>query len=67
MYVIDGIRDYIKDCRHDRLCEVAAREYDQWAEIEGRHYIVIPCGTWKEGSVWHYIMQRKIAKRMKHV
>ena len=67
MYVINGIRDYIKDCRHDRLYNAVTKEYDQWARIDDKVYAVVPGGTWKEGSVWHYIRQRKIAKRMKHV
>lgn len=67
MYIIDGIRDYIKDRRHDRLYNAVAREYDQWIYIDDDIYAVIPCGTWREGSVWHYIKQRKIAKGVKNV
>ena len=68
MYVINGIRDYIKDCWHDwllnRLQDIYPNAtiyfYDHGydADFETRH--------WKEGSVWYYIRQRRIAKRMKH-
>lgn len=42
--VILGIKDYMKDIRHDRAC-------------------TNPYLMWKEGSVWHYIRQRRIAKK----
>lgn len=63
-YIINGIRDYIKDCRHDRLYTIATREYDQWIEDDVQKYAVIPAGTWKEGSIWHYIRQRKIGAKI---
>ena len=64
-YMIQGIRDYIKDRRHDRMYEAITREYDQWMRDGHKYYAVIPAGEWKEGSVWHYIKQRKIATKVK--
>ena len=67
--ILNGIRDYIKDCWHDWLLDrlqaaypnatiyIYDHEYD--ADITIYH-----C---KEGNLWHYIRQRQIAKRMKHV
>lgn len=54
-----GIKDYCKDCWHDwlnkRLLKVES------TRIQG-------VWLWKEGNVWHYIRQRKIAsdKKGKH-
>lgn len=49
--IIQGIGDYIKDCRHDKNfgSKTARPAYMDW----------------KEGNVWHYIKQRKIAKQKK--
>lgn len=65
--VILGIKDYCKDCWHDWLLEHLFRFYKNCV------IFFIPDKTgarqdlsfWKEGSVWHYIRQRKIAKKRK--
>lgn len=69
MYVLKGIRDYTRDCWHDFWFWFWDKLYDfsnarcvkcyVWEKNEGYYT--------KEGSVWYYIRQRKIAKRMKHV
>lgn len=50
-----GIKDYIKDCWHDWLLARLVNTYDN-EHIE-EDWI------WKEGNLWHYIQQRKIAKQ----
>lgn len=68
-YIWLGIKDYCKDCWHDfwfkfwnalwtftqrRTCKCYV-----WRNNEG---LVV-----KEGSVWHYIQQRKITKLLKEI
>ena len=73
-YIIQGIKDYYKDVHHDRLCRTVN-------QIKGCcvfefHFVATmaehDCDKcwrisqdWKEGSVWHYIRQRKIADKRK--
>lgn len=68
MYVINGIRDYIKDCWHDWHLHYIERSIGNeplfsMGDKSNEWNAMI---DWKEGSVWHYIRQRRIAKRMKH-
>lgn len=55
--IILGIKDYCKDCWHDWLMHRLIKTYpdenirEEW--------------LWKEGNLWHYIRQRKIAKERK--
>lgn len=67
--IILGIKDYCKDCWHDwlvaRLKKFCCAIYDY---VPARHKDLVagylePAMTWKEGSVWHYIRQRKLAKK----
>ena len=53
-----GIKDYIKDCWHDWLIR---RLFKLFYKNKPHK---LP-DLWKEGSVWHYIRQRKIAKKIK--
>lgn len=67
--ILNGIRDYIKDCWHDWLCK-------RVRAIDCRIFERVYCAPrklgwelsfeWKEGSVWHYIKQRKIAAQKEH-
>lgn len=68
-YVFLGIKDYCKDCWHDfwywfwdRLATFFTRRSMRcyvWRYNEG-------CYT-KEGSVWRYIQQRKVAQLLKEI
>ena len=64
-YILQGIKDYCKDCWHDwHLHCVEKSQKDEalffWAEEVDCWVAIV---DWKEGSVWHYIRQRKIAER----
>lgn len=50
--IILGIKDYMHDCRHDK-------GYSN--KTPRPEYL-----NWKEGNVWHYIRQRRIAKAIKN-
>lgn len=64
-YIWLGIKDYCKDCWHDFwywfwgklevFCTRRANRCYCWKKNEG--YFT------KEGSVWHYIQQRRIAEQ----
>lgn len=68
-YIWLGFRDYITDCWHDWLCRRVSNikgccvfEF-LFVEKEEEH----DCNNcwhisqnWKEGTLWHYIRQRKI-------
>lgn len=54
-----GIKDYIKDCRYDRAVREVNKHHflvEVKDKIRGDWY---PLHERKEGSVWHYIRQRK--------
>lgn len=51
--IYQGIRDYIKDVRHDM----------GYSNKTPRPAYL----NWKEGSVWHYIRQRQVVKRVKRI
>lgn len=53
-YIFLGIKDYCKDCWHDWLIHRLVNLYNEKIK-EG--------WLWKEGSLWHYIQQRKIAEK----
>ena len=65
-YIWLGIKDYCKDCWHDwlrnRLQKVQGEGIYTYDEKTGYTYWVY---SWREGSVWHYIQQRRIAKQRK--
>lgn len=65
-YILLGIYDYIRDCYHDRLMKKAKNIgcvlYDKVAKYK-QNTMHVPANRWKEGSVQHYIKQRKIAKQ----
>lgn len=54
-YILQGIKDYCKDCWHDWLMYRLIKTYPDESIEEG--------WLWKEGSVLHYIRQRKIAHK----
>lgn len=56
-----GIKDYIKDCWHDY---VLVPRYER-EQIRDDGWVLGKYVPFKEGSVWHYIRQRRIAKRIK--
>ena len=62
-YVLLGIKDYCRDCWHDwlsnRLHKSQGERLYTYDYKEDEICWVYP---WKEGSVWHYIQQRKIPK-----
>ena len=67
-YIWLGIKDYYKDCLHDWHLRRLEKMYGDMpmfytAEDEDAWIAVI---DWKEGSLWYYINQRKIAKRSKN-
>lgn len=65
-YIWLGIKDYCKDCWHDFLLEHLFRCYKKCVIyfISNQTGIRHELAFWKEGSVWHYIQQRKIAKKI---
>jgi hypothetical protein len=62
-YIWLGIKDYCRDCWHDWLLTRLVNTYDNEKIEEGWFWKVCRVFPWKEGSVWHYIRQRKIAKQ----
>lgn len=66
-YIIQGIYDYIKDCYHDHLMQEAKNIgcvlYDKVTKYK-QNTMHVPANHWKEGSVWYYINQRKVAKKI---
>lgn len=67
MNIILGLRDYLKDIFHDWI-------YAKLIRLEKIHKLyykknnkMIAIYTWKEGSLCHYIQQRKIAKKIRKI
>lgn len=63
--ILNGIHDYVKDCYHDQMMrdakELGCVLYDKVTKKKsnGMHIVAT---AWKEGSMWHYIKQRKLSK-----
>lgn len=67
-YIWLGIKDYCKDCWHDWHLHCLEKIYGElpmfyMSEKEDSWVAVI---DWKEGNLWYYIKQRKIAERRKN-
>lgn len=62
--IILGTKDYIKDTKHEHLCGKVAKigclVYENTTDGEWRQ-----TSQWKEGSIWHYIRQRRLAGKNK--
>lgn len=70
-YIWLGIKDYCKDCWHDwlanRLKKFGCKIYD-YQPAKNTNLVsgyMIPFVSWKEGNLWHYIQNRRIATRRK--
>jgi len=63
-YIWFGLKDYCKDVWHDwlsnRLHKSQGERLYTYDHKEDEICWVFP---WKEGNLWHYIHQRKIAKQ----
>jgi len=70
-HILLGIFDYCIDIRHDKILKKALKMgWKVFCEGEtGNQYKTrktwVPVYSWKEGSIWHYIQQRKIAEKYK--
>ena len=66
-YIFLGIKDYCKDCWHDFLLEHLFRFYKRCPIkfISNQTGALLDMTFWKEGNLWHYIKQRKIANKLK--
>ena len=66
-YILQGIKDYCKDCWHDWLFKNLRKFYKKMpiTFYDRKTGISLDIGKWKEGNLWHYIQQRKIAKKRK--
>lgn len=66
-YIWLGIKDYCKDCWHDFLLRNLQKYYEgrpiKFISIATDR--LLDMGLWKEGNLWHYIKQRRLAKRSK--
>lgn len=61
--IIWGICDYLSDCWHDYKIRY---EYKH-TKGNRRKWEIVTTLLWKEGNLWHYIRQRRIAKRVKKI
>ena len=61
--IILGIKDYLNDVKHDKMCLYISKVFDQYVcdDVGDEDFEFVETPAWKEGSVWHYIRQRKIA------
>lgn len=64
-YILLGIKDYCKDCWHDFLFRNLQKCYKRCPIkfISNQTGVLLDMIFWKEGNLWHYIQQRRIAKR----
>lgn len=62
-----GTKDYIKDIWHDwlrrRVMAYGGKVMD--CARNGGSKFWTESDSWKEGNLWHYIQQRRIAKQMR--
>ena len=66
--IILGIKDYIKDCWHDWHLHCVEKSIGNQPVffMSKAEDAWVAKTDWKEGSVWHYIKQRRLAKRKKN-
>lgn len=66
-YILQGIKDYCKDCWHDFLFRNLQKHYKgrpiKFTSVATGRLLNIT--IWKEGNLWHYIQQRRIANKRK--
>lgn len=65
--VLLSVKDYLTDCWHDWLLSRLQATYPNatiYIYDHGYDADFIIC-HWKEGNLWHYIRQRRIAKKTK--
>lgn len=69
-YILQGIGDYCRDCWHDwlrnRVMAYGGRVYDHCSVYDHANqgaYGWVLSDAWKEGSVWHYLIQRKLTQK----
>lgn len=65
-YILLGIKDYLLDAQHDKVLKRMYKYYTDIKVKDGLDNCWYNIHNWKDGSVWHYIKQRKIAKGKKH-
>lgn len=67
-YIWLGIKDYLRDIRHDRMVAYIEDNYYQFVceDIGDEKFEFVRAPYWKEGNLWHYIQQRKIARKQKN-
>lgn len=61
--IILGICDYLYDCWHDYKIRY---EY-KYTKDKRRKWEIATTLLWKEGNLWQYIRQHRIAKRVKKI
>lgn len=70
--IILGIKDYCKDCRHDWHLHGVEKTngyrplFFMWEDAQDEEDVWVAEVDWKEGSVWHYIRQRRLAKHARN-
>lgn len=64
-HIVLGIRDFLRDWRHDRLVYKLFKMYRRamYYEIDDS---LVPVVEVREGNVWHYIKNREIGWRRKN-
>lgn len=60
--IILGIRDYLKDLRQSRAVYNLYKFYRRPMYVD-QNGDLIPIVEWLEGSVWHYIRQRRFDRK----
>lgn len=66
-YILQGIGDYIKDWWHDWLLDRLQATYPNTTIhlCDQGYNAYYKAHCWKEGNLWHYIQQRRIANKVK--
>lgn len=62
-YIYLGVCDYLLDVKHDKAIRKVEEFYVDIKVRDSFDGNFVRPHKWKEGSVWHYIRQRKKAKQ----
>lgn len=67
MNIILGLKDYLLDIFHDWVYKKLIKSEKVHKLYYKKNNKMIAIYAWKEGSLCHYIQQRKIAKKIRKI
>lgn len=62
-----GLKDYLHDIHHDMIMhnaeKMGCKLQEKYTYVKNNEVVWDDSRSWKEGSLWHYIQQRRISTK----